>query len=227
MRKFVDKDIYEYYRKYFIGHKKSIFILIVCILLGVFLTSAVPFIYGQIIDGINNKDIIVIKKYILFNVFIIFFTTIISSLESYMGNIINLRISNKIKLEIYNCVLNSKQKYISRFNVGELLSHIDMDAGNVISFILNLMTNIIFLISNIAIALYFVIRISGILSSFILIFIVGMSIIYFAFKSKMYYISKKKREFMDSYLSFLNQSLSNLLGIKIFRLSKTMENLFL
>ena len=134
--KFFVKDIkliIKYIKKIDISIKEFIFMQILIFLEMIFYLTN-PFIMGKIIDCISKENgINKLNYYILFMVIIYIFNIITYRIRSVYILKITARVEKKIKLDIFNNILNLDYLYTRNINKGLLINNIEDDAMNAAS----------------------------------------------------------------------------------------------
>ncbi len=130
-----------------------------------------PYLYGKMLDSITSGNIDLLIKLIIIYFSITLFTTLLSILENYMGQIINFKLSKNVQMELFDKMIRMRTSSYSKYETGELISRLNGDADSIISFGINLITSILHIAVNIIVSLYFVITISIRLSSVAIFYI--------------------------------------------------------
>ena len=215
--KFFVKDIkliIKYIKKIDISIKEFIFMQILIFLEMIFYLIN-PFIMGKIIDCISKENgINKLNYYILFMVIIYIFNIITYRIRSVYILKITARVEKKIKLDIFNNILNLDYLYTRNINKGLLINNIEDDAMNAAS-ILGEFLDFIRCIVTVIFILFIMIKINLLLSLLILIFIPIEFLVFLVMgrviKNKLEILMKMK----DKYLNFINDTLNGLKVINI------------
>lgn len=226
--KFFVKDIkliIKYIKKIDISIKEFIFMQILIFLEMVFYLIT-PFIMGKIIDCISKENgINKLNYYILFMVIIYIFNIITYRIRSVYILKITARVEKKIKLDIFNNILNLDYLYARNINKGLLINNIEDDAMNAAS-ILGEFLDFIRCIVTVIFILFIMIKINLLLSLLILIFIPIEFLVFLVMgrviKNKLEILMKMK----DKYLNFINDTLNGLKVINIFNIIDKRNNEF-
>lgn len=226
--KFFVKDIkliIKYIKKIDISIKEFIFMQILIFLEMIFYLIN-PFIMGKIIDCISKENgINKLNYYILFMVIIYIFNIITYRIRSVYILKITARVEKKIKLDIFNNILNLDYLYTRNINKGLLINNIEDDAMNAAS-ILGEFLDFIRCIVTVIFILFIMIKINLLLSLLVLIFI-PIEFLVFLFMGR---VIKNKLEILmkmkDKYLNFINDTLNGLKVINIFNIIDKRNNEF-
>lgn len=226
--KFFVKDIkliIKYIKKIDISIKEFIFMQILIFLEMIFYLIN-PFIMGKIIDCISKENgINKLNYYILFMVIIYIFNIITYRIRSVYILKITARVEKKIKLDIFNNILNLDYLYTRNINKGLLINNIEDDAMNAAS-ILGEFLDFIRCIVTVIFILFIMIKINLLLSLLILIFIPIEFLVFLVMgrviKNKLEILMKMK----DKYLNFINDTLNGLKVINIFNFLDKRNNEF-
>ncbi len=141
------------------------------IFIGSLVANISPYLYGKMLDSITSGNIDLLIKLIIIYFSITLFTTLLSILENYMGQIINFKLSKNVQMELFDKMIRMRTSSYSKYETGELISRLNGDADSIISFGINLITSILHIAVNIIVSLYFVITISIRLSSVAIFYI--------------------------------------------------------
>lgn len=207
------KNIYQKYLKRILNF---IILLLICILTEIIIDSINPYLFGRIIDGISNKDINLIKHNLFNFTIVLTVVQILRIFEQLLGESIVLKIVNEIKKNLFKTVLNIPYFKTQEYDKGELLNRIEFDASMVVHYYIDLVSSLFMIIGNLTISLYFLLNISKQLSFVAIILICIMYMVNIAFKNQVSRIQERIKSFADQYYSWLQNNISNLLGIKLF-----------
>ncbi len=147
------------------------FLITGLIFIGSLVANISPYLYGKMLDSITSGNIDLLIKLIIIYFSITLFTTLLSILENYMGQIINFKLSKNVQMELFDKMIRMRTSSYSKYETGELISRLNGDADSIISFGINLITSILHIAVNIIVSLYFVITISIRLSSVAIFYI--------------------------------------------------------
>lgn len=209
--------------KFILPQKKKIIYLIIVILLGIIASMAIPYVFGKIIDLIVIKDLQLVLKFILISLFLNIFQSLSSILEEWIGNVLSVDCSNSIKEAMFLKILDTRYEFLNSYGEGELVSRIENTGDKIVSFYIDFFSSIVMIMFSIIISAYIMIRIS--LNLFI-IAIILLPLTYginYIFKS---IIISKQRDYiakLDAYSDYLIDTISNLTGIKLNNLQKTIK----
>ncbi len=208
----------EILKRYFYVRNKKILFLLILILLGTVVGAATPLLFGNIIDLVLKKELHLITQniavFFLLSILEIFFCLI----ESYFGNKIVVQISNEIKEDLNECIMNMQMCQIDGYAKGELVNRVEGDPEEVVSTYISFFTGGIQVVVSIIISLYFAITFSMILTGIALIFM-GLSYIGTLMYKKQYQKAKEDlKKNSDTYYAEVTEDFRNIEGIKSFNL---------
>jgi ATP-binding cassette subfamily B protein AbcA/BmrA len=148
-------------------------------------------------------------------------------LENVIGTQITIGISNDIKYKIFSHILHLKAKEQDQYSTGELLNRTEGDADAVVSYYINVITSWIMIIINLTVSIYFLLKISKMLTGIGILLLPVNYLINFLFRNriKIYKLKEKQKE--DGYFKFVNIALSSLKNIKVLLLEKFFSHKFL
>lgn len=214
------KDSGSVYKDIFLKKKFSFFLLLAVIVAGVIAESINPYIYGKIIDSITNKELSTLKKYLIVFFVIMLIVQFLSILESLAGQKVTTLIENEIKEKLFRKILGIRHSELDKYQAGELLNRLEFDAESIIDYYIDLITSSVMIIFNLSISLFFIIKISRTLTLISVLLLPMSYLINFLFRNKIRMMQVLLKKFNDKYYSFLNETLSNIRGIKIFQAEK-------
>lgn len=226
MKKINFKRFYDWYQRYISKSYFYLIILILVIILGVGFSNIGPYIFGRIIDCINTGNINIIKRFITIYFCIFFVTLILNYIERYIANLILVSSSNILKEEIFMKILTMKCINLDKYTKGEMISRLESDVSNIINFYIDIITNIILIIFNLVISIYFIFKISKTLSIISIFIFPATYMVNLIFRKKFRFIKKLQMDFGDSYKSFLNEIFYNINGIRAFQLENKFKTAF-
>ena len=87
--------------------------------------------------------------FIVIYFFITLFANLLSMLEGYVGQVVNFKVSKNVQIELFDKMIRMKTSAYSKYEVGELISRLNGDADNIVSFAINLITGILQIAVNI------------------------------------------------------------------------------
>ena len=215
-----NKLLLNKFKEYFFPYKILTFGLVVLILLGLIVGNISPYLYGLMLDSITVSNLKTLSILIMLYFIITIFTMFLSIIENYCGQMLCFKISNNIRKDMFRRVICMKSRYIDTYNSGEIISRINGDAESVVDFYVNIITNIIQILINLIVSIYFVIIISVKLSSVAIFYIPATFTVTFCARKVLKKLAERERELNDKYYSHLSETVNNLVGIKLFNLEK-------
>ncbi len=208
------------YKDIFMKKKSSFFLLLAVIIAGVVAESVNPYIYGKIIDSITNKELRTLKNYLFIFFVIMLAVQCLSILESLIGQKVTTLLENEIKEKLFSKIAVLKYCELDKYQSGELLNRLEFDAEAIIDYYIDLITSSVMIVFNLSISLFFIIRISGTLTIVSILMLPTSYFINFLFRNRIRMMQILMKKFNDKYYSFIEETLSNIRGIKIFQAEK-------
>lgn len=208
------------YKDIFMKKKSSFFLLLAVIIAGVVAVSVNPYIYGKIIDSITNKELRTLKNYLFIFFVIMLAVQCLSILESLIGQKVTTLLENEIKEKLFSKIAVLKYCELDKYQSGELLNRLEFDAEAIIDYYIDLITSSVMIVFNLSISLFFIIRISGTLTIVSILMLPTSYFINFLFRNRIRMMQILMKKFNDKYYSFIEETLSNIRGIKIFQAEK-------
>lgn len=213
-----------FFKKYVYTGKKYLILIISLIFIGSLVANISPYLYGKMLDSITSSNMDFLVKLIIAYFFITIFTSLLSMLESYVGQVVNFKLSKKAQTELFDRMIRMKTYFYSKYEVGELISRLNGDTDGIISFGIDIITSILNIAINILISVYFVITISIRLSSVAIFYIPATFLVTYFARKYFKDLAKRRKEFGDKYYSFQDEIFSNNIGIKSFRLENSISD---
>lgn len=218
-----DKDFEKFnwfLKKYIYPQRVKIAFIVLLILVGSFIGNLSPFLYGKMLDSIVAFDINHLMRLIIIYFIVTVGTTILSIFEGYMGKMVSFKIVKSSQRDLFNKIVRLKASAFEKYTSGELISRLNGDSEGVVSFLLDVITSILNIFINISVSLYFVLKISIKLSSVSIFYIPASLIVTIAARKRFKKLAEKRKIFNDKYFGYVNETFSNNIGIKCFRLEK-------
>ncbi len=207
----IDKKIFY---KYFSKKIGSIIILSCIIMLGTLVNSITPYLFGNIIDAIVKGQIDQILKLIKIMFLLEVICAGLSAIENYYGNKITLKITYNIKRDIINKILFINMDNLNKYSKGELINRVEQDSNEIASTHISFLTGILQTFIKGIISILFAFRISMLLTIISIIYLPLSYLGGMIYKNKLQRFKLSLKEFHDTYLSFINEILQNIEGIK-------------
>jgi len=226
LKKIKENKFFRFYQRYFKNRMGFIVALLLLIIVGVATSNIGPLLYGRMIDFITTSNLNDLTNYIVIYFFVIMGSVGMGVLEGYLGQILSFKITNDVKMKLYNKILHMRFKKLDEFTVGELISRLESDAGSIVDYYINFATSVALIIFNLIISLYFVFSISIQLSTVSILFIPASVMITVVFRGKFKALSKKEKKFSDKYYGFINEAFANLKGIRSYQLEDSFASRF-
>ena len=218
-----DKDFEKFnwfLKKYIYPQRVKIAFIVLLILVGSSIGNLSPFLYGKMLDSIVAFDINHLIHLIIIYFIVTVGTTILSILEGYMGKMVSFKIVKSSQRDLFNKIVRLEASAFEKYTSGELISRLNGDSEGVVSFLLDVITSILNIFINISVSLYFVLKISIKLSSVSIFYIPASLIVTIAARKRFKKLAEKRKIFSDKYFGYINETFSNNIGIKCFRLEK-------
>ena len=219
--KFYKRIFDQYFRK----HICLVSLLITLVMLNVVFSSINPFLFGTLIDNLNRKDFNKTILFIMVYVILAFITSILEIVRGNLSMVLSYNISSDMKKALFNQYLRFETSTRDKYNTSELLNRLQNDSDLIVSFYLNVITNVLTIIINIIVPLIFIITISLQNTVISLLNIPLVFVLNILFKCRIEENEGKRRKYGDDLISFLFLHLDNFVHIKIFNMEeKTMLN---
>jgi len=129
-------------------------------------------------------------------------------------------LENEIKEKLFSKIAVLKYCELDKYQSGELLNRLEFDAEAIIDYYIDLITSSVMIVFNLSISLFFIIRISGTLTIVSILMLPTSYFINFLFRNRIRMMQILMKKFNDKYYSFIEETLSNIRGIKIFQAEK-------
>ena len=185
--------------QYFYKQYKSIFLLLFLIFSGTVVGGIIPLLFGKIIDLILQKQIELVIQITMFFFLLSLLSLILSVIETYLGNKVVLEISNNIKKDLSNKIINMQMHGVDQYAKGELLNRVENDPAEVVSTYISFLTGGIQVVINIIISVYFALTFSSILTCLAIVFLV-FSYVVTIFYKKEYQKAKEDLKNLKMYI---------------------------
>lgn len=214
--KFYKRIFDQYFRK----HICLVSLLITLVMLNVVFSSINPFLFGTLIDNLNRKDFNKTILFIMVYVILAFITSILEIVRGNLSMVLSYNISSDMKKALFNQYLRFETSTRDKYNTSELLNRLQNDSDLIVSFYLNVITNVLTIIINIIVPLIFIITISLQNTVVSLLNIPLVFILNILFKCRIEENEGKRRKYSDDLISFLFLHLDNFVHIKIFNMEE-------
>lgn len=213
-----------FFKKYIYTGKRYLALLIGLIFIGSLVANISPYLYGKMLDSITLGNMDLLLKIIIFYFLITLLTNILSMLESYIGQVVNFKLSKKAQIELFDKMIRMRTLSYNKYETGEFISRLNGDTDSIVSFGINIITSMLHIIVNIVVSLYFVITISVRLSSVAIFYIPTTFLVTYLARKYFKELAETRKEFGDGYYSFQNEIFLNNAGIKSFQLEDKINN---
>lgn len=215
-----------FFRRYFQSRLGYLILLLLIIVFGVVAGNLSPLIYGSILDFISTGNLQGVRTYIFIYFGISLLALILGLVEGYLGTLISHFISSDVKKTLYRKILRMRFRSLDRYDIGELMSRLESDAGGVVNFYIEVATSMVLILFNLVVSIYFIFKISYTLSFVAILFIPASMLVNVMFRKKLRLLERKERAYGDKYFSFINSTFSNIKGIRAFQVEGMMEERF-
>ena len=185
------------YKNYLKKRLNLIILLLICIFLGILVDSTNPYIFGKIIDSISKNEKNIVGKYLIYFAIILSVVQILAYIEKLLGRSVVLKTINEIKANLFCNVLNMPYNKIYKYGSGELLNRIEFDASIIVDYYIDLVSSLFMIVGNLLISLYFLFKISKVLSGVSFVLVCLMYVLNFIFKNKIAIIQNEIKRFSD------------------------------
>lgn len=207
-----------FYTRYFKRQKALLLLVLALIAVGVVIGNIGPLLYGRMIDLITAAQIGELKEAIFLYFFLTLSAMALSIVETYAGQFLTFRITQRVKTDLLEKIVRMRLCRLDSYTIGELISRLESDAGTIVEYYINFATSILLIVFNLAISIYFVIRISPQLF-LVSAFYVPMAMLgTVLFKKKYRALAGKQKDYSDRYFGFLNETFSNIRGIRSYQM---------
>lgn len=204
----------------------NVVLLSFLVLFGALINVLNPYLYGMLIDSLENKlfgsTCFIILFYIICNIVSLLF----SFTESYLGVMLLEKSSVTFKKKMYTNVILMKCKEYNTYLPGELVSRLDSDAEECLSYYYNTITNSIVTFIYLLVPLVMITRISFVFAIITMIIVPFLSVINYKYGKSMQVIGQSQKQFKDKYSSFTYETIRNIFSIKLFRLESKVQEKF-
>lgn len=215
-----------FFKERILKKKGKLALLIFIIFVGTFVTSLNPYLYGQIIDNITSSDLDSLATYLILYFWVTLLANLLSAFEVYLGQMLNFDLTRSSQSTLYNHIIRMRMKNYQSYDVGELISRINGDSSEVVSFEINIVTDSVQILVDLLVALYYVIKISTRLSTVALFYLPASFILVNKLKKYFKILTEKQKQLGDQFYSFQNETFHNNVGIKSFCLEDYVNKRF-
>ena len=205
-------------------YKFQLLILYTIAIISDVITLLPLYLFGKSVDYVICKNLVYIKKIIIFMIIIFFVNSILSSIETYLSAKLNNKITYDIKTKLFNKIMSTTMSEYQKLKIGEYVSRIEGDASVICKFIINDLSDFIIYIIDIVVSLYFILKISLKLS-LIAIMIIPINFLFMFFLGKSIDTNTRKgKKIADSYFAYLNEVLNSYKEIKCLNILQNVMN---
>ncbi len=210
------KWLFRYISRYW----PQIFLYVVIGVVGTVMGLGSTVASKYLIDSVISHDTDTIFKSAAVAVSFGLLQILVTTFTSRIATVIGTKISNEIRLNVYENIIYSNWEDISRYHSGDLLNRIEGDvsalSGSIVSFIPSFFTRITQFVGCLAVVLYYdpVMALFAFLSAPFLVVTSRIS----AKMTRKY--NKESREMNGKILSFYSESIQNIQTIKAFGITK-------
>ena len=215
-----NKLLYQISKDHIFKYKKTLLILFVLIILGVGLGNLSPYLYGRMVDCINAKQLDGVWQLILIYSTCTIVASILSLLESYIGEIISFKTTNSIRHRLLNNMMMTRQYVLDEYTSGELMSRLNGDSGTVTGFVLDFLTQLGQIIINLTISIIYILAISVRLSTVAIFYLPATFCVNYCARKYFRKIALKNKKLADEQYTFISEIMKNIQSIKIFQLER-------
>ncbi len=178
----------------------------------------------NIVNGAVDKNLELLKNGALILILILAVQVIVKILSRNIFERIKAKIEIKIKLQMFETVLKKDYSEVSAFHSGEVLNRLTSDVGVVTDAIVNLIPRILSLVARLITA---VVVLTAFDPAFSVIFVVSGALILILsrlFKGYLKSMHKKAQETDGKVRSFFQESVAQILVIKVFNACNQIKN---
>lgn len=209
-----DMNLLRRSMNYLKPYKIKLMILFLIIITGIVISFVQPLIWGKLIVSLVNKNF----EHTLYNIIYTFFLYVAQILLDYFKSLISQKmqnnITNNIKCDMYDKILNLPVKAFDEMRVGDFISRLQGDASALTDIITNQLLEMIIAILRIIVMGIAVFSINVYLS-IVIVMLFPISYVIFKKYSKQLRIKNQEiRSIYDDYFSFTQQSILGIREIK-------------
>ena len=207
---------------------KTFILTFVFIIFNVVLSVALPLFIGEITKNLKSDQINL--EYIIFLVIVYFILNFLNQIFLYFETMIlqkaGQRIIYKLRMEVYEHVLELSSSQLNHMPVGSLVTRVANYTTSVsdlfTSVFVKMITNILTIVGVFGVMLY----ISPLLSAILLIIIVIVFVLSYIFERIIKKVFKKERNSISRLNTFLNENISGMKIIQAFNKEKDKKSEF-
>ncbi|MCL2717966.1 MAG: ABC transporter ATP-binding protein/permease [Lachnospiraceae bacterium] len=204
------------YKLYFSKYLRSLIFLTLLVVLFVALGSINPYLFGVLIDTMINQDFQAFHTALILYVSLNLIVSSIGIVKERITSIFSYKVSSQIKERLFKKVIYLKCVSREKYSTGELMQRIQGDSDGVVRFYIDALTNILSVIFNLAISIYFILSISPVNAVLSLLNIPLIFILNKVFKKGIARVVKAQNIHNDQRMSFLHESVENYQHVKVF-----------
>lgn len=176
-----------------------------------------------VIDGAVSRDRQALIFFALILLGVILLQLLLNLLCRHLEEIIKARLEMKFKSQLYSKLLRKDYPAVSAYHSGELLNHLTSDVTIISNDVATIVPHLALLCTRLVGAFTVLVALDPL---FALVFAVGGSLVFIvaqSFRGLMKQLHKNVQETDGKVRSFLQESLENLLVVKVFGVQKQME----
>lgn len=217
------KKVIGYCKKY----KTSMIVIIVTNLILTVTSIISPLIWGSLLMYILDKNLSLAMKQALYLVIIYFFETSIKIVNSKFGIESRTSITSQIRTEIFEKILYMPIKILDKYQIGKLISYIQMDSSSIVNFLFNDLLGIIHNVITVAMVGFILFKINVPLAIIMCIGFPMSSIVYARYGKVVKDKNRKLKNFTDKYFNRIYQSIRGIKEIKSLGISEKIREEFM
>lgn len=191
-------------------------VLISLILLSTFFGCVSPYIFGELIDIIPDRNAEILLSVLIAYITVNMLLSGLIQIQNVIKNLLMVRMCNKVKAELFKRILYLTSESRDKYNTGELVNRIESDCNGIINFYVDIVTNSIIILFNVFFSITFLFSLSWINAIIVLINIIVVFIMNEFFKKKLKILKIQLNDLGDRYYSFEYDTISNSRHIKNF-----------
>ncbi len=210
--------IIAFVRPYLSKHKGKLSLYVILSFLLWATSLAIPYSVGAYLDNLLlNKNHAVIWNTVLSLAVFWTLQILLSYIKNMVCEVVHSRISNEIRTELLEHIINLPVKFLGKTNHAYLAQRIHSDSTEIVGFVLGHLLHVFTSVLSVIFAGCFVAKLNGGIFLILIVLIPFYILIFIFFKKPLYKIKYKHAENFSQYYSKVDRLLAN------FKLIKTQE----
>lgn len=224
MRKMIAiiKKYYMFFQKY----KVAFTILILSTIFASIAQFMSPFYLGKIVDAIEKKSFLEVKRYIFILIAFFVMTMFFSIIETYISSYLDVNIKTKLEKYLFNRVIKAKLDVLDRLKGSEIINRLEEDTHAISSFYITKLSDYIIEIIKLSLSIILLFIISAKISSIALILVPLNFISTIILSKKTRIIQRQIMEVKDKNRSYIQEIVLGIREIKNLIIEKQVNENF-